>query len=91
MITNDNHEQPLPIDQLICISDRLYCAVQALMYGDDLLCDHQSRVASVVAEIWSNLDEIIIYEKERYHLIAEELKKFEQGFAYISPISESEV
>ena len=38
------------------ISDRLYCAAQALLYGDEMMANHNEKIAEEIGRIWEELD-----------------------------------
>lgn len=72
-------------DELLRLNDRLYCAWQALLNGDDCIVDHNCKVGNELYQIWNKLDDILEEELANQHYVEEEMKKFEQGFAYVRP------
>lgn len=72
-------------DELLRLNDRLYCAWQALLNGDDAILDHNCKVGNELYQIWNKLDDILEDERDNRLYVEEEMKKFEQGFAYVRP------
>lgn len=77
------------LGQLEQLSNRLYCAWQALLYGDDGMYAHSTKIGEEIMTIWDALDDLVENEKIRHSYVAEEMKKFEQGFAYVRPERDS--
>jgi hypothetical protein len=72
-------------DELVNLSDRIYCAWQCALHGDDMMIDHGKKLGGEMYRIWHELENIIVGEEVRLQHIEEEMKKFEQGFAYRAP------
>lgn len=72
----------MPLLPLEALRHRLYCVWQTATYGDDSLPDHFEHVGEELGAIWDVLDTVIYDEKERLRYVEEEMRKFEEGFAY---------
>lgn len=70
-------------DELLRLNDRLYCAWQALLNGDDDMVDHKCKVGNELYQIWNKLDDLLEDERDNQRYVEEEMKKFEQGFGYV--------
>ncbi len=79
---------PDHIQELIDIKDRLYCVWQCAWKGDPMMVDHSEMMGRELYKMWNLLCDIIDSERSRLLYIEEEMKKFEQGFAYKAPIEE---
>lgn len=73
------------LQDLKVLSNRLYCASQALLHGEDIYAEHNFKIGEEVTEVMHAIDDIISEEKLREYYMEEELKKFEQGFSYGRP------
>lgn len=88
MFKLQHHNQPLSFDaiqELTELSGRLYCAWHCAKYGDEMLIDHKELLGAELQTIWDAIDSILEREEFYRKEAAEEMKKFEQGFAYRSP------
>lgn len=65
------------------LADRLFVLAQALQHGEEVP-DHYERVGAEAEQIFMELDDILAFEEMRREQRAEEIKKFEQGFAYVA-------
>lgn len=73
------------LEDLKKVSNRLYCASQALLYAPDVYEEHCIKIGTELTDIMNSVDDIIGEERLREHYMEEELKKFEQGFGYVRP------
>lgn len=48
------------VAELLKLNDRLYCAVQALAYGDEMQCGHEARVVGELLDITERLNETLL-------------------------------
>jgi hypothetical protein len=69
-------------DQLLKISDRLYCVMQAMRFGDDSFTDHNKKIGSEICEIWKMIENINDNERLREDYLDVKMNQFKTGFAY---------
>ena len=69
-------------DELVNLSNRLYCAWQCALNGDALMVDHERIIGAELYEIWSLMVDVLDNERECLRSVEEEMRKFQQGFAY---------
>lgn len=50
-------------DFLSQLSDRLYCASQAVLHGDVLVHEHNARIGAELTCIWLELEEVLFQEQ----------------------------
>lgn len=67
------------LESLRKLSNRLYCVTRAMGYEKDTFA---GPIASEVMQISIELEDFIEEEEEHIEACKEEMKKFEQGFAY---------
>lgn len=67
--------------KLQSLRSRMYCLWQASM-SDELCDDHWDYVADEICSVWECLNRVILSEQQRLRNVEEEMRKFEQGFAY---------
>lgn len=79
---NQPHMNSSTYDDLKKLSNRLYCCWQSALHGDEMMLDHITKIGDELSEIWNVLENILEYEEDVRSYVNEEMKKFEQGFAY---------
>lgn len=67
-------------DQLLKISDRLYCVWQTIRYGDASNNDHCKKIESEICEIWKMIENINDNERLREEHLDIKMKKIKVGF-----------
>lgn len=77
-----NNSVTMPLLPLEALAHRLYCVWQAAAYGSDERADHFEHIGEELCAIYDALDKFITEEYENLDYIEEEMRKFEQGFAY---------
>lgn len=82
----DERPAQMLVQSLVDISDRLYCTWQCSTLGAADWIDHEAMIGRELSKIWEHLNDVIDSEKARLCHVAEEMKKFEQGFAYKRPL-----